>query len=178
MHGRAIIRSSWIANAVFAVTAIPAAAGVGAFDPVAAVTALVLFAVSLVVWIWAFSVAVVRSSRGDDIVVGNLFLFEGQVPKDVRRQLFASVGVCLVITAATATADPFGVLVPMLPVGLIGLWGARHGVFRLRPDAEPEIQPLRPDRSGGRSGRGVRRSERPGPTRESTRRTTGGGAGE
>ena len=30
-------------------------------------------------------------------------------------------------------ANPFGVLVPMLPMGLAGLWGARHGVYPPRP---------------------------------------------
>lgn len=166
MAGQRIIRSSWIGNVVFAVTAIPAALGVDAFDPIAAITALALFAVSLGVWVWAFAIAVARSSRGDNIVVGNLFLFEGQAPKGVRAQLFSSVGVCLVITAVTASADPFGVLVPMLPVGLIGLWGARHGVFPPRPGFEPEIGPLRPQRPERRR------------TRPSERRTTSGGAGE
>jgi hypothetical protein len=159
--GRAIIRSAWIGNLVFAATAIPAAAGVEAFDPISAVTALALFAVSLGVWVWAFAIAVARSSRGDNIVVGNLFLFEGRVPKGVRAQLFSAVAVCLVITALTASADPFGVLVPMLPMGLIGLWGARNGVFPLRPGFEPEVRPLRPPRSAGRRGHGVRHPERP-----------------
>jgi hypothetical protein len=146
VRGRAIIRSSWLGNVVFAASAIPAVFA-DSLEPVAVVVALSLFAVSLVVWVWAFGVAVVRSSQGDDIVVGNLFLFEGQAPKDVRVHLFSSVGVCLVITAVTVSADPFGVLVPMLPIGLVGLWGARHGEFRPRPGAEPEVRPLRPDRS-------------------------------
>ena len=145
MRGRAIIRSSWIGNVIFAATAIPAVF-VDSLEPVAVATALALFAVSLVVWVWAFGVAVVRSSQGDDIVVGNLFLFEGDAPKAVRRHLFASLGVCLVITAVSAAANPFGVLVPMLPIGLIGLWGARHGEFRARPGIEPEVRPLRPER--------------------------------
>jgi hypothetical protein len=159
--GPAIIRTSWIGNVIFALTAIPAALGVDAFDPVSAITALALFAVSIGIWVWAFAIAVARSSRGDNIAVGNLFLFEGQVPKGIRSQLFSSVGVCLVITALTAAADPFGVLVPMLPVGLVGLWGARHGVFPLRPGFEPEVRPLRRQRpeprkrSEGRSGHEV-----------------------
>ena len=144
MPGVRIIRASWIANAVFLLSAAPFALGVDVWEAVAVGVALLLFAVSLVVWVWAFGTAVVRSSRGDDIAVGNLFLLEGKVPPGVRAQLFSSVGVCLVITAATASANPFGVLVPMLPVGLVGLWGAKHGVFGIRAGFEPEVRPLRP----------------------------------
>jgi hypothetical protein len=156
--GRAIIRVSWAGDVVFALTAVPVALGADDLQPLAVGVALGLFAVSLVVWGWAFAVAVTRSSSGDDIAVGNLFLFEGTVPKPVRAHLFGSLGVCLVITAVSAAADPFGVLVPMLPVGLIGLWGARHGTYGLRPEARPEVRPLRPNRStrertrGGRDG--------------------------
>jgi hypothetical protein len=147
MPGRAIIRVSWAGNVLFAITALPAALGVDGLEPVAVATALALFAVSLGVWVWAFAVAVARSANGDDIAVGNLFLLEGTAPKRVRAHLFASLGVCLVITAVTASADPFGVLVPMLPIGLVGLWGARHGTYALRPEARPEVRPLRPNRT-------------------------------
>jgi hypothetical protein len=191
VRGRAIIRSSWLGNVVFAASAIPAIF-VDGMEPVAAVIALALFAVSLVVWVWAFGVAVARSSQGDDIVVGNLFLFEGQVPKDVRRHLFGSVGVCLVITAVTVSADPFGVLVPMLPIGFVGLWGARHGQFKRRTDVGREVRPLRPDRSKRPSSRsGIRAEDAPvdedarserrsgsGTVSQRSRRSQGGRAGE
>ncbi len=158
MPGRVIIRVSWGANLVFALTAIPVAVGLDGLEPVAIVVALALFAASLVVWVWAFAVAVARSAGGENIVVGNLFLLEGKAPKPVRLQLFGALGVCVAITAVTASADPFGVLVPMLPVGLIGLWGARHGAYGPRPGFEPEVRPLRPERkrtSRGRSGHEV-----------------------
>lgn len=129
MPGRAIIGSSWAGNAVFAFTAIPAALGLHAFDGPAIATALGLFFVSLVIWTWAFVVALARSARGDDIVVGNLFGTIGHAPRVVRSHLFGSLGLCLAVTVATAAADPFGVLVPMLPLGLVGLWAARHGTF-------------------------------------------------
>jgi hypothetical protein len=151
--GQAIVRASWAGNVVFAATAVPAALGVAAFDPVAAATALGLFAVALVVWVWAFLVAAARSTQGDDIAVGNLFLFEGRPPRAVRLHLFGSVGVSLVITALTAKADPFGVLVPMLPVGFVGLWGARHGVFPRRRDLVVPDRPLRPRSPAERSAR-------------------------
>src|SRR5206468_2850782 len=113
---------SWWGNAVFACTAIPTALRITAFDEVAVGTALALFAASLVVWIWAFSVAAVRSAQGDDIVVANMFFTVGAAPRYVRRQLFGALAACLVLTCATAWADPFGVLVPMLPLGFVGLW--------------------------------------------------------
>jgi hypothetical protein len=154
MPGRVIIRASWATNVVFALTALPVAVGAGSLEAVAIVTALLLFALSLVVWVWAFAIAVGRSAGGENIVVGNLFLLEGKVPKPVRLHLFGSLGVCLVITAVSASADPFGVLVPMLPVGLIGLWGAHHGVYGPRPGFEPEVRPLRPERKRTTRGRG------------------------
>ncbi len=133
MPGRSIIATSWIANALFAVTAIPFAVGVDSFENVAVGVALVLFFLSLGAWAWAFAVAFARSAQGDDLAVVSLYLTVGDAPREVRRQLFAALGVCLVVTVGTAAADPFGVLVPMLPLGLVGLWAARHGTFPPRP---------------------------------------------
>jgi len=128
-----IVLSAWTTNVVFAATAIPAAVGVSSFDTPAVVAALVLFGVGLVVWTWAFGLAVLRSARGDDIVVASLYLTAGDAPRPIRLQLFGALGVCLLITVATATSDPFGVLVPMLTLGFVGLWAARHGTFPPRP---------------------------------------------
>jgi hypothetical protein len=121
--------SSWVGDALFAVTAIPAAAGIEAFDAPAIAAALGLFFVSLVIWVWLFGIAAARSARGDDIVVGSLFGSVGGAPREVRIQLFGALGVCLLVTVGTAAADPFGVLVPMLPLGLVGFWAARYGTF-------------------------------------------------
>jgi hypothetical protein len=114
---------------VFALTSVPAAAGLSAFDTPAVVVALVLFGVGLVVWTWAFGLAVLRSARGDDIAVASLYLTAGDAPRAVRRQLFAALVLCLLIAAGTAVSNPFGVLVPMLSLGFVGLWAARHGRF-------------------------------------------------
>lgn len=134
VEGRWIIVASWVANVVFAVTAIPAAAGVEPFDAPAIAISLILFLVGIGVWIWAFGTALVRSANGDEIVVANLFLVQGEVPRRVRFHLLGSGIVCLVIAAGTAVAEPFGVLVPMLPLACAGLWGARHGRFPPRRD--------------------------------------------
>ena len=127
--GRGIIVASWVGDVLFAVTAIPVALGVDALDDPSVVVALLLFFTSLVVWCWALGLADVRTTRGDDVQVWSLFLLEGRVPARVRWHLYGSFVVCLAITVGTASANPFGVLVPMFPLGLVGLWGARHGVY-------------------------------------------------
>ncbi|HMF04727.1 MAG TPA: hypothetical protein VKH17_07935 [Acidimicrobiia bacterium] len=151
-RGERIIVVSWVADVLFAVTAIPVALGVSAFDVVSIAVALGLFVISLVVWCWAFAVAIVRTTRGDDVVVASMFLMQGPAPRRVRVHLFGALGICIAVTAVTAAAEPFGVLVPMLPLGLIGLWGARHGVFPPRrvPGAAGDATTER--RSSGRAG--------------------------
>jgi hypothetical protein len=137
VRGTGIVVASWTGDALFLVTAVPAAAGIDAFDGVAVGVALALFFVSLVIWAWAFALAVGRSARGDDIVVANLFGTIGGAPKRVRVQLFGALGVCVLIAIGTAAANPFGVLVPMLPLGFAGLWAARYGTFPPRATSGP-----------------------------------------
>lgn len=136
-QGRGIIVAGWVANAVFAATAIPVAAGVDDLIGPAIAVALLLFVVSVVVFVYAFALALARSSRGDDVAVANLFFLQGSAPKPVKRQFLWMFLVCLAVTAGTAAWEPFGVLVPMLPVGLAGMWAARYGVFPPRPVAQP-----------------------------------------
>jgi hypothetical protein len=129
MAGRAIVITSWVTIAVFAAVAVPDALGVDAFDGAAVGVSLALFLASLPIWLYAYGLAVTRTARGDDINVASLFFLSKSAPADVRRHLLGALVVCLVVTAATAAANPFAVLVPMLPLGLTGLWGARHGVY-------------------------------------------------
>lgn len=142
--GRVIVASSWVGDAVFAATAIPFTAGIDGLESVAVGTAVSLFGTSLVVWTWAFAVALVRSAQGDDIAVASLYLTVGEAPRVVRVHLFAALGACLIVTVGTAAANPFGVLVPMLPLGLVGLWAARHGSFPGRPTGSPGGRRSRP----------------------------------
>lgn len=121
--------AAWVGDLCFALTGVPAALGADAFDDPAVVTALVCFFASLVVWTWALLGAIARTARGDDVAVTTMFLIEGRVPGRVRWHLYGALAVCLAVSGATAVANPFGVLVPMLPLGLVGLWGARHGAY-------------------------------------------------
>jgi hypothetical protein len=127
--GRWIIVASWTQNAIFAATAVPVALGADSLESAAVGTALALFAVSLFVWAWSFAVAFARSTQGDDIVVANQYFTAGGAPREVRLHLFGSVLLSVVLAAGTAAADPFGVLVPMLPLAFVGLWAAQHGTF-------------------------------------------------
>jgi hypothetical protein len=95
----------------------------------------------------------VRSSRGDDVTVpGLFFLSNGAAPASVRKHLMASLGVAIVVAIATVKANPFSALVPMLTLGLAGMWSARHGTFPPRP-ASARVRASDPRRSGGRPGK-------------------------
>ena len=129
MSGRRIVVASWVTLGLFAVTMIPDAAGLHSLDDLAVGVALTLFLAALVIWCYAFGVAVVRSARGDDIGVGSLFFLIGSAPSDVRRWLFGALAVSVVLAFATAFANAYAILEPMLPLALVGLWSARHGTF-------------------------------------------------
>lgn len=133
-RGRLIEVGSWASVAVFAATAVPAALGSEPFDDAAVTVTLVSFFAAMVVWLWALAAAAVRTAQGDDLAVGTLFLLEGPVPRRIRWSLYGALGVCIAVAVVTAAANPFGVLVPMLPIGWIGLWGARHQTFPPRRD--------------------------------------------
>jgi hypothetical protein len=117
---------------VFAVIAIADAAGLHALNTPATIVSVALFLASLPIWIYAFGLALVRSTHGDDIAVASWVFLTPSAPKEQRRHLLGATAVCVVVALATAWANPFSVLVPMLQLGLAALWGARHGVYPAR----------------------------------------------
>jgi uncharacterized membrane protein len=128
--GRGILVFGWIANALFAVTAVPAAiTSEDALVAVAIGSALLLFFIAIGAFVYAFALAVARSARGDNVAVANLFFLQGSAPRSVQRSFLVLFVVCLAIAVGTAAWEPFGVLVPMLPIGLAGVWAARYGTF-------------------------------------------------
>jgi hypothetical protein len=132
--GRIVIWS-WATTAVFGAVALPVTLGASGLEGVAIIISLVFFMASMVVWAYAFWLAVVRNSRGDDITVPSLFFLQGSAPTGIRRHLFGSLTVAVVIAIVTVKASPFSALVPMLALGLAGLWAAKHGTFPPRPVA-------------------------------------------
>jgi uncharacterized membrane protein len=136
--GRGILVFGWIANALFAVTAVPAAiTSEDALVAVAIGSALLLFFVAIGAFVYAFALAVARSARCDNVAVANLFFLQGSAPRSVQRGFLVLFLVCLAIAVGTAPWEPFGVLVPMLPIGLAGVWAARYGTFPPRLPTTP-----------------------------------------
>jgi hypothetical protein len=127
--GKRIVIASWATFALFAGVAIPATLGLDALDGATTAVSLTLFGISLVVWIYAFGYAVVRSARGDDIVVASWVFLQGSAPGNVRHHLLWATAASVVVAGIGAIANPFAVLVPMLQLGFAALWGARHGTF-------------------------------------------------
>jgi hypothetical protein len=127
--GKRIVIASWASLALFTVVAVPNALGLHALDMTTTAVSLLLFGASLVLWLYAFGIAVARSAHGDDIVVSSWVFLSGSAPADVRRHLLGATAASIVVGLATAYTNAFGVLVPMLLLGLAALWGARHGTF-------------------------------------------------
>jgi hypothetical protein len=127
--GKRIVIASWASLVLFTVVAVPNALGLHALDTTTTAVSLILFGASLVVWLYAFGVAVARSARGDDIVVSSWVFLTGSAPAGVRHHLLWATAASTVVGLATASTNAFGVLVPMLSLGLAALWGARHGTF-------------------------------------------------
>lgn len=128
------VRASWLGTIVFAASAVAAVLTRAATIPAAAV-ALGLFGAGIVIFFWAYAVAVGRS-RTDAIGIGGLFFLagEGTAPTSVKRALLLSLGAQVAVGLATALARPFtslafGVLAPLYGLALTGLWGARKGSF-------------------------------------------------
>jgi hypothetical protein len=124
-----VSRLSWWVTGAFAATE---AVGV-AISPVRGVAALVAIAMFLAgtgLMVWALVIAAGRS-RTDAIEIGLLFF--SRPP----RELKIAFGLQIVIGFAAAAIRPntgsaFGVLAPVFGLGLMGLWGARHGQFPAR----------------------------------------------
>ena len=138
-EGAGLVQLSFVGTAALLVAGV---VGVLSPDGAGAFTAWVsgaLFAVGVVLFLWGYAVGVVRS-REEQITLGGLFFLSGTAPKVVRfrLRLAFAVQVALAVVAASVrpyTAVAFAVLAPMLGLGAMAMWGARHGTFHPREDA-------------------------------------------
>lgn len=134
-RGRPVVVASLAGTALFAVTALPASAGVEPAGYAAVVVALALFVASIPLSLYALARGAVRTARrGERVTVTGLFFLRGSAPAPVRRALLGSLVASLAVVVVTASAEPFGILVPVFPLALAGVWAARHGTFPAIPE--------------------------------------------
>jgi hypothetical protein len=138
-----IVRVDLWATALFTIVQVLAAALPDTFSVVSVPVSLVLFVVGSVAFLWGFAVGIGRSQYEAVTLGGLFFLGEDTAPAGVRRALRVLLAVQVVVAVAAASVRPFselafGILVPMLGLGLITLWAARHGEFAAKEQpAEP-----------------------------------------
>ena len=146
MNGRRIVVVDVVATGVFVVsTALAAAVFDGWAKVQGVVVALALFSVGVAVFLWGYWTAVQRSRHSEMAVAELYFLMGPAIPRNAKRILLSCVIVQTVAAVTAALARPstpaagggstagstlaFGVLVPVLGLGLNGLWAAAHGDF-------------------------------------------------
>ena len=140
VDGSAIVNVSWAGTALYTALAIAGTIAPDWFAVPTAVASIVLFFIGCIVFLWAYGVAVARS-RTDLIGIGGLYFLADSAPKVVRFRLRISFGLEVAAAIVSSSIRPFtpmafGFLVPVFGLGLMGLWGARHGTFA--PRAAPE----------------------------------------
>lgn len=115
------------------------------------VLSVVMAAIGVVTFVWAYVLAVGRS-RGEEIAVAGVYLLSGgAAPRGVRRLLLGlwlvQIAIALVASSVRIfTPVAFASLAPMFGIGIMGLWGAGHGTF---PDRAPEPGARRAPRRPG-----------------------------
>jgi hypothetical protein len=150
--GRRILAWSRWATVLFVVVSVGAAIAPDPLERVSVPVDLVLFAVGCGTFLWAYAVAISRS-RYEVITMGGVFFLTGDVaPRAVAIELRVALAVQTVVAVGVAAARPFtalafSVLVPMFGLGMMALWGARHGTFPSRE--EPPEAGHEPDKAPG-----------------------------
>lgn len=151
VQGSIIVKINAALTALFVITALTAMLLFSQpWKAIAVAVCLVNFSIGIVVFLWGYWNAVQRS-REDNISVAALyFLIDGCAPKSVANRMNALLGVQTIVGLATALARTstdgergstlaFGILVPMLGLGLNGLWGAFHGQFAPRAIGQADV---------------------------------------
>lgn len=134
--GAGLVLADFVGTAAFLVACV---AGIVATDGAGTVTAVVsgvLFVVGVGLFLWGYAIGVVRS-REEQVTLAGLFFLTGTAPPVVRFRLRLALAVQVVLAVAAASIRPytavaFAVLAPMLGLGTMASWGARHGTFQPR----------------------------------------------
>ncbi len=137
MPGQDLYRTNLYATVVFSLAAVVTAIFPTPLRVPFAVLSVVLFSVGTITFLWAYGKAIERS-REEDVSVVMIYGMSA-APRDARIRFHLLTFAQSAVAIATAaihpfTAQAFGILAPMLGIGLAGLWAARHGTFAERTD--------------------------------------------
>jgi hypothetical protein len=140
--GARLVQLDVVGTGALVVTSLAAAIAPDTFAYVHAGFSVVLFFVGTGALLWGYGIGISRS-RTDLIDIAGLFLLSGPVaPEPTRRALRVALAVQVVAVVVAASVRPFtevafGILAPMYGLGLMALWGGRHGTFPSRPPRQP-----------------------------------------
>lgn len=160
MPGSILVKCNLVLTSVFVAMSIVAAITfTSPWKTIGVVVSLGCFSVGIVSFLWGYWTAVQRS-RVDNISVAALyFLVDKCAPQSVARLMNGALAVQVGVAVATAisrtTTDgkagstlAFGILAPMMGLGLNGLWGATYGSFAPRKFDDSGEVPLQEPASG------------------------------
>jgi hypothetical protein len=121
-------------------TSIAGAAAPGTFRYLHAALSGLLFAVGTGALLWGYALGVSRSRTSVVTLPGLFFLGAGAAPAETRQRFRIALAIQVVAVVAAALVRPdtevaFGVLAPLFGLGLMAVWGGRHGTFPARADA-------------------------------------------
>ncbi|MEO7428599.1 MAG: hypothetical protein ABIY48_04360, partial [Acidimicrobiales bacterium] len=142
--GAGLVNLAFVGTGLLVGTSVGAALLPDAFGLLHAVLSGVLFAVGTGAFLWAYALGVSRS-RVDLVTISGLFFLAGETaPASVRRPLRVAVALEVVAVLVAAGVRPyteaaFGILAPMFAMGLMGVWGGRHGSFPPRPPTSSRL---------------------------------------
>jgi hypothetical protein len=135
--GEGLVNLDFAGTGLLVGTSAGAAVLPGSFGSAHAVVSIGAFAIGVAAFLWAYALGIARS-RTDLIGIGGLFfLAGGAAPRVIAFRLRIALAVQIVAVVVAASVRPFtivafGILAPMLGLGLMALWGGRHGTFPAR----------------------------------------------
>ncbi len=144
MKGLVIVRLNALLTIAFLISASLATAYFSQpWKTIGVVVCLLCFTVGICAFLWGYWNAVQRSREDNISVAAMYFLIDKCAPKSIARRmnglLILQVVAGLVTAGMRSSTDgrrgstlAFGILVPMLGLGLNGLWAAFHGQFEPR----------------------------------------------
>ncbi len=136
--GHRVVSTSVGATGLLALTSLGAVLWPDSLAVPHALLSGLLFVIGFVAFLAAYLKGIGRS-RTELITLSGLFFLAGETaPLRVRHRLRSALAVEIVVVVGAATVQPYtevayGVLAPMFGLGVMALWGARHGSFAVRP---------------------------------------------